>query len=127
MAQPVTYTCSGSSIYATTTSDPMTTANWSAAVGSSNGQNQITVTCNYGPTSGSATAQATIPWGSTTPVTIAGSSSGVTLDGSVAASYTDGSAVITFTGVVVQANVVSIGCGGGALVAACLADGPGNS
>jgi hypothetical protein len=121
--KPTVYSNLGSSLYATTGSDPMTSCNWSAQVDSgANGPTSITVTCTYGAATPATSVTATIPWYTTPAVPLSSTSSGVTVDGTVWAAYgAGGTAIITFEGSVVQAGVVSIECPNGAVVAACIA------
>jgi hypothetical protein len=127
MGQPQTYACVGSSVYATTADNPQTTCNWSASV--SGGSIYVSYTCT-GNGGTDAPQTQTLSLTSPTPVSIdTTGGSGVTVDGTLQATVIDGSAFIIFVGVIVQANAVSIGCrdGNGLIVAACLADSPGNS
>lgn len=122
IAQLPVYLNLGSSLYATTGSDPMTSCSWSAQVEPGPLEPaSITVTCTFGGPTPATSVTASIPWNSTGTVPLSSSNWGVTVDGTVSAVYGVGDcAIITFNGSVIQGDVVSIGCSGGAIVAACI-------
>lgn len=125
MSQPISFDYYGSAVYATTASNPMTACTWSASTSmSTTGAPYVAVTCDFGGSSGTSQAIATIPWNSTKPVAIKGSGSGVDLSGTVTAAWVGGTAVITFSGSIVQPDVVSLGCAQGLLAAVCVANVP---
>lgn len=128
------YTVTGSSLYATNTADPVTTCFWSATlVQASNGDPtsvDVSWTCVGNGGTDSTPGSQSLSWAQGTSASIDSTgSSNVTVDGTLELAIGSDSGYVTFTGVIVQQDVLSIGASqnDGIIVAVCLYDAPGNN